>query len=195
MKREIQCAYCGRKFFTSIKKMWVIWLCNVTELETKSESGEVVVIHDKQRLKTCGAKESFEEAEKFVIPNMKEDQCKDIERIDTITENFCAKCKHQAKVYHDRVMARMKADAKRRAIESGDKSGQMANIPDKDYRGYLRFLVEDKIKRDYQTEAQRQQKIKDQEEQLEAHKKALEAKKQAMEKDQKVNKEEPTPTK
>ena len=195
MKREIACAYCGRKFFTSVKKMWVIWLCNVTELETKSESGEVVVIHDKQRLKTCGAKPSYEEAEAFVIPKMEEGQVKEIERIDTITENFCNKCKHQAKVYHDRVMARMKADAKKRAIESGDKTGTMANIPEKDYKGYLRFLVEDKIKRDYQMEAQRQQKIKEQEEQLEAHKKALEAKKQAMEKDQKVNKEEPTPTK
>jgi vacuolar-type H+-ATPase subunit I/STV1 len=168
--------------------MWVIWLCNLNKSETKSESGEIVVINDKAKLKTCGAKESYEEAEKFIIPDMKEDQCKEIERVDTIRENFCGKCKHSAKVYHDRVMARMKKDAKVRAIISGDKSGTMASIPDKDYKGYLRFLVENRIKNDYQKEQQRLEKAKEAEAKNEAR--ILEAKKALMEKESKVNKSE-----
>jgi hypothetical protein len=168
--------------------MWVIWLCNVAELKTKSESGEDVVIHNKTKLKTCGANESHEEAEKFVIPDMRKDQCKEIERVDTIRENFCGKCKHSAKVYHDRVMARMKKDARARAIASGDKSGMMAGIPDKDYRGYLRFLVDSRVESDYKREEEHAKKVKEAEAKNEA--KILETKKPSMEKEHKVNKPE-----
>jgi hypothetical protein len=159
MKQKTECMYCGKPFFSSVKKMFVVWLCNVTELETTTESGQTIVIHDKQKLKTCGAVDSYEKAENFTIKGIKDGQCKDIEKVMTLQEQFCAKCKHDAKVYHDRVIARMKKQARERAISGGDKSGKIAFIPDKDFRGYLRYLVDQRINSDYKKEQQRQEQI------------------------------------
>lgn len=177
MKQKAECMYCGKPFNANVKKMWVVWLCNVTEMETVSESGQILVIHDKQKIKTCGAVDSFQAAEDFKIKGMKKDQCKDVQKVITVQDQFCPKCKHDAKVYHDRVMARMKKDAKKRAIESGDKTGKYAVIPDKDFAGYMRYLVENRIETDYKRELQRQEQLRKAEEQ-----------KRLMEEKQKVNK-------
>lgn len=165
MKQKAECMYCGKPFMAKVKKMWVIWLCNVTEMETVSESGETVVIHEKQKIKSCGAMDNFQAAEDFKIKGMKKDQCKDIQKVITVQDQFCPKCTHDAKVYHDRVMARMKKDARKRAVESGDKSGKIASIPDQDYRGYIRYLVESRIATDYKRDQQHQAQLKKAEEQ------------------------------
>jgi ribosomal protein L44E len=131
---------------------------------TKSEGGEEVKIVDK--IKTFGAKASFAEAEAFVIPNMEEDQVKELEKIDTITENYCNSCKHHAKVYYDRLKSRTRKEAMQRMKERGVKAkiiGDAINpIPDQDMKKYMKYLVDEKqVGEQRQMEQARQQREKE----------------------------------
>lgn len=163
MKRQIACGYCGKQFFSPIKKMWVVWLCDSVEMETTTESGETIVIHDKNRIKTCGAFPSYAEAVDFVIPDMEKDQCKDIERIDTVKEQFCKRCLHDSKCYYDNLMARTKKTAKQRMKERGvNKTGDSINpIPEDEYKAYVRWTVDNKVKADLQMKMQAEKKAEE----------------------------------
>jgi len=170
--RKIQCSYCGKEFWTKIKKMYVVWLCNVTEVETTNPA-QVSVIHEPEKIKTCGAFPTRAEADACVIPEMTADQCKAVERIDTIREQFCAKCRHDAKVSYDRLKARSQKEAKMRMKNRGvESSGEAINpIPDKDFKAYLRYLVDSKVKQDYQQKEQATQKAAEEEKKAEDLKK------------------------
>lgn len=143
-----------------MRKMWAIWLCNVHKF--KSESQEDVEVHDRIRLVTTV--DSFQKALDYKIVDMEPEQCKETEKLLLNKEKFCPKCKHIAKVYHDRLQSRMKKEAKKRALESGDKSGKISVISDKDMRGWTKFMVDKKVEQDQrQAEAAKEEALRNQE--------------------------------
>lgn len=189
MKRHVQCAYCGKWFWTKIKKMYVIWLCDIVELETKTESGEVIVIHDKNKLKTCGALPTLEEAQTYVIPDMKEGQCKEIERIDTVMQNYCGRCLHDARLNYNNWQNRIKREARARMKSRGVKvKGDIINpISNEDMKQYMKYLVNQKIEGELKAKEDAEKKAEV------AKQKALaeQRDKEAMEKREKLLKGEP----
>jgi hypothetical protein len=152
MRQQVECQYCGHLFACPMKKMWVIWVCNVHE--TISESGEHITIKDRVQLIT--SVDSFGKATDFKIQGIEDGQCKDIEKIYVNKEKYCPQCKHDAKVYYDRLQARMKREQKQRAIASGDKSGKIAPIADQDMKGFIKFIVDKKVEEQIKAKEQPQ---------------------------------------
>lgn len=162
MKQQFECQACGKLFWCPMRKAWAIWLCNIHKF--KSESKEDVEVHDRIRLITTVF--SFHEANDYVIKDMEPDQCKEFEKLVLNKEKYCPKCKHIAKVYHDRLQARIKKDAKQRAIASGDKTGKISVIPEQDMKGWTKFMVDKKVETDQKAaeqvrlEEERKQELK-----------------------------------
>ena len=130
--------------------MWVVWLCNVHHF--KDDSGKPV--ETKDRIKLVITLDSFEKAMNYEIVGMGHNQIKDIEKIILNKERYCNKCKYQQKIFNDRLKARQKKEQKQRAKDSGDKSGNISVIPNKDIKHWIKFMVDNKQREEEKKQAE-----------------------------------------
>jgi hypothetical protein len=83
-----------------------------------------------------------------------------IQKVMMNETTVCKKCYVTRKMNIDRANARIRKESKQRAVEAGDPTGEIAPIKDEDMKGYMKYLVEQKIQeenREKQKQAQQMQ--------------------------------------